>query len=337
MKHPMRIMKYLFLIAVFPLVCLSCSNKAGNSKKENTHITMANAPVFNADSAYSFVDEQCKFGPRIPNSLAHRQCGDYLVNKFKSYGATVTEQKTDVRAFDGTVLHARNIIASFQPQSEVRFLVCGHWDSRPWADNDLNPRNWKEPVMGANDGGSGVAVMLELARAFQQQPLNIGIDLICFDAEDYGVPQWEDRFDETSSSWCLGSQYWASYPHQYGYRARYGILLDMVGGMGCTFSKEGYSLHYAPQIVDLVWKTAHQLGYGQYFPYRNGGYITDDHVPVNETLRVPCINIVPYFTDGPSNFGPTWHTIKDDINHIDKNVLKAVGQTVLQVIYNENI
>lgn len=337
MKQTIKTAIHYTLFLFVCSMCITCSNKSNSGKKVNANMTMAVAPLFNADSAYSFIAEQCLFGPRVPNSEAHRKCGDYLVNKFKSYGATVVEQKTNLKAFDGTILDVRNIIASFNPQHEVRYLICGHWDSRPWADNDPDPANWGKPVMGANDGASGVGVMLELARAIQSQPMNIGIDLICFDAEDYGVPQWENRYEDTSSSWCLGSQYWSSYPHYYGYRARYGILLDMVGGMGCTFSKEGYSTHYAPQIVDLVWKTAAQLGYGQFFPRRNGGYITDDHVPVNETLRVPCINIVPYFTDGPSNFGPTWHTVKDDINHIDKNVLKAVGQTVLQVIYNENL
>lgn len=329
------IIKSIILLLPFMYVCTSCGGKTGKKNKPKT-MQMADTPTFNADSAFAFVSAQCDFGPRVPNTEAHRLCGDYLVESFKSYGASVTEQKMDLQAYDGTTLKSRNIIASLNPEAEKRILVCAHWDCRPWADNDSDSTNWRKPVMGANDAASGVAVMLEMARVIQQQPLNVGIDFICFDSEDYGVPQWEDSFMDTSSSWCLGSQYWVSNPHIYAYRARFGILLDMVGGMGCTFSKEAFSVRYAPQIVDLVWKTGAQLGYSHFFPVREGGYITDDHVPVNEIARIPCINIVPYFTEGPSNFGPTWHTVHDDVEHIDRNVLKAVGQTVLQVIYNEN-
>ena len=204
-----------------------------------------------------------------------------------------------------------------------------------WADNDPDSANWHKPVLAANDAASDVAVMLEMARLIQLHPIEIGIDFICFDAEDYGVPQWSDQAGD-ASSWCLGSQYWAANPHVYGYQARFGILMDMVGGRGSTFSKEGYSQRYASQVVDLVWNTAAQLGYGQFFPMRDGGYITDDHVPVNEIAGIPCIDIIPYFTDAPSGFGPTWHTVNDNMEHIDRQVLKAVGQTVTQVIYNEN-
>lgn len=331
------IIKSTILFALVLCSCMACGNKMSKQQGTQEEPKQIKAPVFNADSAYKFVADQCNFGPRVPNTEAHRRCGDYLVAKFKSYGATVVEQKVDLTAYDGkTVLKARNIIASINPMAAKRLLVCAHWDCRPWADNDPDSANWRKPVMGANDAASGVAVMLEMARLIQTQPLNIGVDFICFDAEDYGLPQWENYYMDSSSSWCLGSQYWAAHPHVYDYRPRFGILLDMVGGMGCTFSKESYSMRFAPQVVDLIWKTAAKLGYSQFFPPREGGYITDDHVPVNEIARIPCVNIVPYFTEGPSSFGPTWHTVYDDIEHIDPNVLKAVGQTVIQVIYNEN-
>lgn len=315
---------------------IACGNQTPKNREnpEDT-LAMSQAPVFNEDSAYAYTAAQCAFGPRVPNSEAHRQCGNYIAGKFKSFGLTVTDQYADLKAFDGTILKARNIIASYLPESSSRILICGHWDSRPWADNDPDSANWKKPVLAANDAASDVAVMLELARALSQQPIDYGIDFICFDAEDYGVPQWMNHPDG-SDSWCLGSQYWAAQPHVYSYRARFGILMDMVGGQGSTFSKEAFSMQYAAQVVDLVWKTAAQLGYGHYFPSREGGYITDDHLPVNRIAQIPCIDIVPYFTDGPSGFGPTWHTLNDDMEHIDKKVLKAVGQTVLQVIYNEN-
>lgn len=312
----------------------ACGNRTSSRSQDTDTIAMAPAPEFNADSAYAFTAAQCAFGPRVPNTEAHKLCGNYIAEKFRSYGALVTDQYADLTAFDGTVLKARNIIASYNPDAEARLLICGHWDSRPWADNDPDSANWHKPVLAANDAASDVAVMLEMARLIAQNPLKIGIDFICFDAEDYGAPQWINSSEE--NDWCLGSQYWAENPHKFGYKARFGILMDMVGGQGSTFSKELFSKEYAAQVVDIVWNTATQIGYGNYFLNRDGGYITDDHLPVNRIAKIPCIDIIPYFSDGPSGFGPTWHTVNDDMEHIDKNVLKAVGQTVLQVIYNEN-
>lgn len=324
------------IAAVFMLLApSSCRLSAGKQAAGADTIVMAQAPTFDADSAYAYTDAQCSFGPRVPNSDAHRRCGDYIAAQFTRFGATVTNQYADLAAYDGTVLKARNIIASYNPEADIRILICGHWDSRPWADNDPDPANHRHPVLAANDAASDVAVMLEMARQIQLHPMNIGVDFICFDAEDYGQPQWDDK-EYPSDGWCLGSQYWAENPHVYAYRARFGILMDMVGGQGAVFRKEGFSLNFASQVVDLVWKTAAQCGYGNYFSTEEGGYVTDDHLPVNRTAQIPCIDIIPHFTDGPSGFGPTWHTVEDDMQHIDKNVLKAVGQTVLQVIYNEN-
>lgn len=284
----------------------------------------------------NYVIAQCGFGPRVPNTEAHHNCGNYIAGKFRSFGATVIEQRADLTAYNGTTLKARNIIASLNPDNPERILLCGHWDSRPWADNDPDPAHHHTPVPAANDAASEVAVMLEMARQIQQRPLRIGIDFICFDAEDYGVPQWETGDYDSSESWCLGSTYWAHHPHTEGYNARFGILMDMVGGRGSSFSLEGFSLQYARPVAEMIWQLARQLGYSQFFPYREGGYITDDHLPVNQIARIPCINIVPYFTSGPSSFGPTWHTIADTPENIDPNVMKSVGQTVLQAIYNEN-
>lgn len=325
------------LVLVLACSLMGCGKKntaTAETTKEET--TQAECPDFNADSAFQFTADQCAFGPRVPNTEAHKACGSYIADKFAAYGAEITDQRADLKACDGTMLKSRNIIASLNPDAEKRVLICAHWDSRPWADNDPDSANWRKPVLAANDGASGVAVMLEMARLLQQQPVkNIGVDFICFDAEDYGTPQWSTTEDDPKT-WCLGSQYWSQNPHKEGYKAMYGILLDMVGGQGSTFSQEAYSQEYATGVLNNVWNTAEALGYGNYFPKRTSGYIIDDHVPVNQTAGIPCIDIVPYFTDGPSSFGPTWHTIKDDMNSIDKNVLKAVGQTVLQVVYNEN-
>lgn len=297
-------------------------------------------PSFNADSAYAFTKAQCDFGPRDMNSRGHDLCGEWIVSKFKEYGCKVTTQTATLAGYDGTKLRSRNIMASINPEATTRILLCAHWDSRPWADNDPDSANWRKPILAANDAASGVAVMLELARiigkskdekAFNKQ---LGIDFVCFDAEDWGTPQWADVADN-ADSWALGAQYWSKNLPQ-GYEARYGILLDMVGGVGAKFYREGMSMQYAPEIVKKVWRAAHEVGFGSYFPKEDGGMITDDHVPVNQFAKIPTIDIIPYYADcQQSSFGPTWHTLADNMENIDKNTLKAVGQTLVQVIYKE--
>ena len=297
-------------------------------------------PSFNADSAYAFTKAQCDFGPRDMNSRGHDLCGEWIVSKFKEYGCKVTTQTATLAGYDGTKLRSRNIMASINPEATTRILLCAHWDSRPWADNDPDSANWRKPILAANDAASGVAVMLELARiirkskdekAFNKQ---LGIDFVCLDAEDWGTPQWADVADN-ADSWALGAQYWSKNLPQ-GYEARYGILLDMVGGVGAKFYREGMSMQYAPEIVKKVWRAAREVGFGSYFPKEDGGVITDDHVPVNQFAKIPTIDIIPYYADcQQSSFGPTWHTLADNMENIDKNTLKAVGQTLVQVIYKE--
>lgn len=297
-------------------------------------------PSFNADSAYAFTKAQCDFGPRDMNSRGHDLCGEWIVSKFKEYGCKVTTQTATLAGYDGTKLRSRNIMASINPEATTRILLCAHWDSRPWADNDPDSANWRKPILAANDAASGVAVMLELARiigkskdekAFNKQ---LGIDFVCFDAEDWGTPQWADVADN-ADSWALGAQYWSKNLPQ-GYEARYGILLDMVGGVGAKFYREGMSMQYAPEIVKKVWRAAREVGFGSYFPKEDGGVITDDHVPVNQFAKIPTIDIIPYYADcQQSSFGPTWHTLADNMENIDKNTLEAVGQTLVQVIYKE--
>ena len=291
-------------------------------------------PPFCADSASLVCPQQCSFGPRTMNSKAHDDCEQWIVRKFQSYGMTVIPQKTVLQGYDGTPLRSTNIIASYKPELTSRILLCAHWDSRPWADNDPDEANWHKPVMAANDGASGVAVMLEIARLLPDS-LTIGIDFICFDAEDYGYPQWETGIDP-GNTFALGAQYWSANPHKQGYTARYGILLDMVGGQGAQFHQEVMSKHYAGSIVDKVWRAASVVGYSSFFPVKEGIGITDDHLPVNTVAKIPCIDIIPYYPFcEQSSFGPTWHTVNDDMAHIDKNTLQAVGQTVIQVLFSE--
>lgn len=310
------------------------SNKAEVSETEEIEKVQPVGPDFNADSAYIYLQEQCDFGPRTMNSTAHDKCEKWIIQKFEEYGCKVTTQKATLNGYDGTPLRSTNIIASYNPKATTRIMFCAHWDCRPWADNDPDSTNWHKPIVAANDAASGVGVMIELARILKGSGLELGVDFICFDAEDYGTPQWFEG-EDPGDTWALGAQYFANNLPE-GYAPRYGILLDMVGGVGAKFYREGMSMQYAPAIVKKVWNAARQVGYGSYFPKDDGGMITDDHIPVNQTANIPCIDVIPYYPDcAQSSFGPTWHTIADNMDNIDKNTLKAVGQTMVQVLFTE--
>lgn len=320
------------LALAVPVLCASCGG--GSTPAAESVLYESPAPEFCADSAYSYVAAQCAFGPRVMNSDAHDKCGDYIASKFESFGAVVSSQYATLHLYDGTPVKARNIIASYNPEAAKRVMVCAHWDSRPWADHDRNPENHRTPIDGANDGASGVGVMLEMARLMQQHPTQVGVDFICFDAEDSGLPAWESGYEESDTTWCLGSRHWARVASTTGYKARYGILLDMVGGNNTVFYKEGFSMNYAPQIVDKVWAAAYRIGNNEHFEGDMGGYITDDHLPVCEIARIPCIDLIG--SDRISHgFCATWHTVNDNIRYISKKTLKAAGQTVLEVLYCE--
>ncbi|MDD7318401.1 MAG: M28 family peptidase [Prevotella sp.] len=327
----------IIVFVMTALVTLAYGCKTNNTTNDSEMLVKQTpvGPDFNADSAYNFCKTQCDFGPRTMNSKAHEDCREWIIGKFKQYGCTVTEQQADITAWDGKTLKCTNIIASYKPEKTTRVLLCAHWDSRPWADNDPDSANWKTPVMAANDGASGVAVLLEIARIVNKaDSLDMGVDFICFDAEDYGVPQWSDVTD-MGDSWALGAQYWSKNPHRKDYEAAYGILLDMVGGQGAQFYQEGMSLTFAPMIVKKIHAAAKVVGYGSYFPDKVGGSITDDHIPINQNRNIPTADIIAYYPDcEQSSFGPTWHTINDTMEHIDRNTLKAVGQTVVQVLFS---
>lgn len=333
-------MKYFapFLLALgLALTACKSSKSSGESEAPAIDSTRICALKFNADSAFAYVKAQCDFGPRVPNSAAIEDCGNYIEAKFKSYGLEVINQRTTVKGWDGTALKCRNIIAAYKPEATERVIICTHYDSRPWADADPDESKHKEPVMAANDGASGVGVMLELARQIAKLNPKVGVDFICFDAEDYGVPDWapQEAQNVSSDTWCLGSQYWAENPHKEGYTARYGILLDMVGGQGAQFHFEGFSMKYAQPVVTRLWDAARYADAADYFPNSNGGYVTDDHIPMNEKAHIPTIDVIPFYTGGDSSFGPTWHTTHDTIENIDPEVLRAVGQTLIQFLSEE--
>lgn len=313
--------KIILLISL--ILFTSCAQKAN----ENTTASVS-APLkveFNADSCYSYLANQIAFGPRVPNTKAHKECAKYLVSTLESFADTVITQDVNLTAFDGTKLESRNIIASFNPASKNRIMLCAHWDSRPVCDEDPNAENHKTPVLGANDGASGVAVLMELARCFAVSKPNVAVDIVLFDSEDYGNSSVEH-------SYCLGSQYWARNPHTPNYRARFGILLDMVGGAGARFDKDVVSMHFASYVVNGVWKTAADMGYASLFSNEMGGSLIDDHYYVNMLSGIPCIDIIDYTKD--EGFPVTWHTVNDNLENIDKTVLNAVGKVLSNYIYN---
>ena len=325
--------KMLYILFAAAMISCSQTPSSSSAKVESQPVKQQNVPAFDADSAWVFVENQVKFGPRVPNSEAHVACGNYLTSELKRFGAQVYEQEATLTAYNGTQLKAKNIIGSFNPENSKRVLLFAHWDSRPYADHDKDPANHKKPIDGADDGASGVGVLLEMARQFSIKSPAIGIDIIFFDAEDYGTPEFVKEYKE--NTWCLGAQFWAKNPHVKGYKADFGILLDMVGAKNASFFKEATSMRYAPQIVELVWSTARDLGYGKFFINAEGGAITDDHQYVILGRNIPCIDIIYTDPESDNGFGPHWHTQNDTMDNIDRETLKAVGQTVLQVVYNQ--
>lgn len=323
----------ILLIGVFGI--LSCG--AGSTKSSTPAVTVVSNPTFDADSAYSYVEKQTLFGPRVPNTKSHKECKNYLSSKMESFGAKMSLQDCVLTSWDGTKLKATNIIASFQPEKTRRILLCSHWDSRPWADQDANPANWHTPIDGANDGASGVGVLMEIGRQLQLEAAkgnlpSFGIDIVFLDAEDLGTPKFSKKADN-EDTWCLGTQYWAKEAKKSGYQAEFGILLDMVGGKAPNFMWDYYSIQYAPQILQKVWSSAASLGYNSFFVAAEGGAITDDHLYINRIAAIPCIDIIDYNTGTGSGFVPYWHTMDDTMKNIDKNSLKMVGETLLNVLF----
>ncbi len=307
-------------------LAIGCSEADKTTSTETKPARVVNVPDFNADSAYAFVQEQVDFGPRIPNTGAHDEAGDRIIGRLENYGAKVMVQSFEATTYDGVTLALRNIMGSFNPTAKKRILLATHWDTRPWASKDKD-----EPTAtfdGANDGGSGVGVLLEIARQIQAAGSpDVGVDLLFFDGED-----WGQEGNGRAETWCLGSQYWAK--NKQGYTAYYGILLDMVGGKNARFPYEGISTRMAKKVMTKVWTQAAAIGYSRYFIPQKEGEITDDHYYVNTIARIPMVDIL-HWEPETGYFGNWHHSLRDDMSLIDKNTLKAVGQTVMHVVYYE--
>jgi Zn-dependent M28 family amino/carboxypeptidase len=268
----------------------------------------------------------------VPGTPAHAACADWFVATLRQWTPDVAVQEFKTRAYDRRPLAGKNIIASFNAEAKDRILLCAHWDSRPFADHDPDPANHFKPVMGANDGASGVGILLEVARCLSLRKPAVGVDILLLDLEDFGEhANWRGSSED---SWGLGAQYWAKNPHKAGYRARFGILLDMVGDAGATFPREGTSVYYAPAVVRIVWDAARGLALGRYFIERESDPLIDDHLYINRYAGIPTVDIIDYDA-GRGGFPSSWHTAGDTLDKIDKNTLAAVGRTVLAVVRQE--
>jgi Zn-dependent M28 family amino/carboxypeptidase len=325
---------YLFLIILMVLAMAACKQPSGTKPSDTEPAVQIQTPVFSGDSAYAFVAGQVAFGPRVPGTPAQQECAAWLAGKFKSFGADVIVQEATVRVFDGTSVPMKNIIARYQPEKSNRLLLMAHWDSRPFSDQDANSANHDKPIDGANDGASGAGVLLEIARGLQQMNTPLGIDIILFDAEDYGAPVHRD-VESKPEYWCLGAQYWARNPHIPGYHARYGVLLDMVGAPDAEFTQEEVSRYYAQSVLDKVWRAGNDLGYGRHFSFQKTPQLIDDHRFINEIIGIPSIDIIQYDGSTGSSFNKTWHTQADNMSNISRETLTAVGKTLARVIYSE--
>lgn len=314
---------------------MSCKQKKAPTTEESAS-PQAAAPLkaadFDADSAYYFVQQQVKFGPRVPNTDAHAKCAAWFVKTLKKYTEHVTVQNFTAKAYDGTTLKLQNIVASFNPKATERVLLCAHWDSRPFADYDPDISMRHKPIDGANDGASGAGILIEIARQLSLKPSDGGVDIVLFDGEDYGAHQ-EANFQGTDD-WALGSQYWSRNPHVPAYGARFGILLDMVGAENAVFTLEGTSQYYAPDIAQKVWNIGSAIGYSDYFSTERTGAITDDHLYINQIRQIPTIDIIQHDPATESGFYKNWHTLNDNLAGISKPTLMAVGQTVLTAAKN---
>lgn len=277
---------------------------------------------FNGQRAFTFLEQQLVFGPRNPGSDGHEKCLQFLKTYFKNNTDSVRLQPFSF--FDektGKGYKLTNVIASFNPQARERIFFAAHWDTRPRADMDQGAARQK-PILGANDGASGVAVLMEMARQLKASPVDIGVDFILFDGEDYGEEgHLEDYF--------LGSRYFAK--NATDYRPRYGILLDMIGDAQLNLPWEGYSYQNLPNLVQRVWNLANDLGYIE-FENRVGNYISDDHVVLLQH-GIPCIDIIDFaYPDASHRY---WHTHADTADKCSPRSLETVGRVLMELIYSE--
>ena len=319
-----------YSILVLLLLCVSCV------KQQQSSTTNSQLSTFSADSAYTYIAQQLAFGARVPGTQAHEACGDWLVSELARHGAQVKNQHGTMTNYAGKPQAIRNIVAILEGNTSHAILLCAHWDCRPWSDEEELYEDRFEPVMGANDGASGVGVILEMVRQLALRKAKgefiPTVQVVFFDCEDMGTPA-HFTGSQRDHTWCLGSQYWAQEYEHSTLNSQYGILLDMVGDPSATFPREYFSRQYAGSYVERLWREASKLGYGRYFVQQATYYpITDDHYYVNTIAGIPCVDVIDYKMNTETGFAHWWHTQHDDIHNINKQTLQAVGETVLTTI-----
>lgn len=315
------------------LLALAGCNRKQESAPAGPRVdyTQVAVPSFSADSAYTYVAAQVAFGPRTPGSKGWEQCGRWIAQRMEQWCDTVVLQPFNATLWDGTPAQGRNIIASLNPELPRRVLLAAHWDSRLWADHDSDASKHRAPVPGANDGASGVALLMEMARAMSRMRPSVGVDFVFFDLEDQGLPEWADRYED--NTWCLGSQHWARTPHVPYYTAVYGVLFDMVGTREPRFTKEEVSRRFAPGITDKLWSAAAALGHDNVFVGQHTDPILDDHLYINQIAGIPTVDIVQNSPRG--SFFPHWHTTTDDLEAVSAETLRIVATVTLKTLYGD--
>jgi len=276
----------------------------------------ASPPEFSGQRAYEILKDFCAFGPRVPASEAQRKAGDFIAASFQKKPFSLTRQEFVYRdSLKNVELSLVNFIAAFHPERKKRILLCTHWDSRPYADQEKDSSLHNQPIVGANDGGSGVAVLLGLADILAQKDPRVGVDLVFFDGEDYGPSDVSDQY-------FLGSKYFAK--NMGDYHIEYGILLDMVGDFDLNIYQEKYSTAYAAAINRKVFVRAQKLGLSA-FVSRPKYAIMDDHLPLLEK-GLPVIDLIDFDY-------PFWHTLKDTPEACSPKSLEQVGRLLVSLLY----
>lgn len=325
-------MRPLLVILLLSGLFYSCKQNKSSDSDENQAgvLELKESLQFDANLAYGYVQKQIAFGPRVPSTKAHELCAEWIIKELKSSTDTVYYQEFSTTTYDGKTHQGKNIMAKLNPTNINRVLLSAHWDSRHIADKDRTKTD--QPILGADDGGSGVAVILALMQSLQKNNPKLGIDIVFFDIEDYGQPE-NSGLPPMEGSWCLGSQYWAGH-YSEGIRPRWGILLDMVGAKGATFPKEEISMLYASHLVSDIWEVARQLGYSSIFIPENMGSIQDDHMYINTLAQIPTVDILGYNVRANA-FGRHHHTHMDNMSIMDKTTLLAVGRVLEYFILKE--
>jgi glutaminyl-peptide cyclotransferase len=290
--------------------------------------------AFDGAAALEYARTQVEFGPRVPGTEGHRRAGEWIAEQMRSRADTVEEQIWTHVTQRGDTLPMRNILARIRPELPQRVLYVAHWDTRPTADNDRNLGAQRRPIPGANDGASGVALLIALADALKKTPPAHGVDLLFVDGEDYGeFGKWEDT--TRNKDVLIGSQYFARTAPR-TYQPIFGVVWDTIGDAGLQIYQEAHSVEHAPEVVARVWGMARELGYSRHFIAQGKGYITDDHLPLLQAgMRVISVIDIDYCMDGAvSCFGETnlHHTHNDTMDKLSARSLQIVGDVALALL-----